>query len=574
MMNNNKKHTYEDISPDHLSWKTWWILGNGTIGKNITSTLHYTLGMNFLLKQIPVEQYNHPEVKHFCDQLKNLFMADWLPYIAEKWSNWDESVSFAYDAPIQHSQKKDISRFVAQTLLDQASFANKREYYILNNWLQNMQRAHEIIDNAWYSDLWYWISLATFETAKSHEPLDAGEIIKDDVASLYTKAAHIAEENSMSKSLGKYSFDQYLARLKYFGHDIRTLYDAEITAANPKPWKLAILSSLIAYQTTDVQEFYRMIMRKLWHIEQITQSFRSSYPKNIQKWLIMWNQQANEHIYYNFNKKLLEWLQKTFYTGDDFASEWKIDDERAADYKDNFFGSLLAVSNDDLQPTDVNWIIELEQEYKDYFDDAFKERDPEMIQWMIAELRKHNRDYSLALDTEELAKQEIFTMSDEELIEYIEEAPIWLLKCCAIWLYVLNSTSLMEFSDRCERYVDILLKHSDFCSDAEESLNETYQALIFSNLWPKVEIQAMLVVLRKRIDAIRLLIVNTEEVHTSHIDSYDTEYQFVLHAYDMLEDQEKMKMWKTLLIDRYEEIIQWYKDNMDDNDDDAEEHSF
>lgn len=86
-----------------------------------------------------------------------------------------------------------------------------------------------------------------------------------------------AEKNSIKKGLGLTSnekiqgeedidrnrFGNYIARMCYFGYDLREQYDMEFSNTHPKAWRLAILASLIAYQTTDKKEFYRMMARKM-----------------------------------------------------------------------------------------------------------------------------------------------------------------------------------------------------------------------------------------------------------------------------------------------------------------------
>ena len=249
-MKPSDKHTYKDIAPEHISWVSSWTFDKNRKWKRVNDDLFFVLWMNFLTSNIKAKHYDHESVSDFCKQLVQLFTGEWIPNLAEQWTNNSNVLNYEYEAIIDEESKSHISRLIGDCIVKHPSFSHSRDYYVLGNWLQNLDKVHRVKDlfgkqeAQHYVQNVYAVSLVNIE--QSWKTTLAWDVIPDDLNIVAETARIKAEENSLRESFWQETMDDYFARLAFYQHDLRAHYDMEIKNTSPRPWRLAILASIIA----------------------------------------------------------------------------------------------------------------------------------------------------------------------------------------------------------------------------------------------------------------------------------------------------------------------------------------
>ena len=540
----DKKYTH--IDPDYLSGKSSWVKYEGEVWKDIQDHLFFVLGMEFLSQGIP--QYHYTiEVQRFCNILLAIFRDENVPYLWEQRSPWDKILTYTYDRPVTLEYKIETSDFIQKQLHEDQRFIYLREYYVLWNGIVHSAKDLDVYTknmskNKNIGDAPQAISLTTIPSTAQ----ESWNLTTDYIALLqerYTQKAIAAskneyfvkptEKNDAICSADRDHIWQYIARLSMYHTDIHEQYDIEMSRENPHHWKLAILSFLLSYISKDNAEIATVLMQKWWHIKMIASHVSRCYEKNVH-WVMSSNIYDLENkIDIDFTTECLHALQKYYFVWK-VPSYKRIWNEYVIAYKNAFTRALYATKNNTFKKSMIN-VLDFREDavllsMNEYIDPLQSH-----ITIIQTEVHKHYPDYRLLYDIDNITWHDIFTYSDEKLVEYIDIAKEWLLKSCAIWLYLFHSSTLIEFSEKLIIYSPALIKDIDFGSGLSDHLSYLYfdvegdneHSDTFETAFNVFQSKPLLAVLEHRQEAILWLLDRVEEADTD-IEYYENEYDIYI----------------------------------------------
>ncbi|MBP6086295.1 hypothetical protein KA478_03830 [Patescibacteria group bacterium] len=265
-----------------------------------------------------------------------------------------------------------------------------------------------------------------------------------------------------------------------------------------------------------------------------------------------------EQVHYKFNYVLLQELISSYYRSLDEAyprdtksSRSHGKDARIVKYKSTFHQGLLDAQEGDISEPVMDRLLDKEVDMQHRFAkrviDA-KERKKRMLTYISI----YYPDYKLIDSPDAMVQEDIFSFDHNQLENYINTSDDGLLRCCAIWLYAFNAPTMMEFSQRFQKFAPILESHKTFGELVEEELKEVYEPVHFKYAYEQLDMEALYIVLCHCRDAMEDCLGMTRSTNMQFEYSYDNEHMryssaVVLALYPEKKEKELPDVYGTYL---------------------------